>query len=120
MQNLVNKAYEMIPDNLIMDASKTLDATIVSMTSPQAVIERGTILGVTAEHEPVVYGTADSNATPCYVVSDTVDATEETGTVEVGVYIAGSFRKSATKVADGYTLSESDLLELRKLGIILK
>ncbi len=148
IQNLINKAYDMKPDNLIMDISRTMDATLISMTSPQKVLERGTLLGITPNYEYVVYGgtvpeikeeTSDSTSgkaqdesvspdevlqakgiTPCYIVSDTIDFTRETGKVEVGVYTAGEFRKSSVIMAQGYNLTESDLQELRKLGIILK
>lgn len=138
MQNLINKAYKMEPDNLIMDISRTMDATLISMTSPQKVLKRGTLLGITPDYDYVVYGGADSQAsssaddstpqaalqassvTPCYIVSDTIDLSEETQKVEIGVYTAGEFRKSAVIVAEGYELTDGDLQELRKLGIILK
>lgn len=145
IQNLISKPYKMEPDNLIMDINRTMDATLISMTSTQGVLKRGTLLGITSDYDYVVYGGADSQAassgneaseedaspetataleqakvTPCYIVSDTIDLTEETKKVEVGVYTAGDFRKSAVIVAEGYELTEADLQELRKLGIILK
>ena len=143
IQNLISKPYKMEPDNLIMNINRTMDATLISMTSPQEVLMRGTLLGITQDYDYVVYGGADSQAasseddaskedaspetvlqqakvTPCYIVSDTIDLTKETEKVEVGVYTAGDFRKSAVIVAEGYELTEADLQELRKLGIILK
>ena len=144
IENLINKPYKMEPDNLIMDINRTMDATLISMTSPQAELKRGTLLGITQDYDYVVYGGTDSQAassvdknssedktspeavlqstrvTPCYIVSDTIDLTKETEKVEVGVYTAGTFRKSAVIVAEDYELTEADLQELRKLGIILK
>lgn len=120
VQNLINSAYNMEPDNLVYDADKTIDATVISMTSPQTVLKRGTLLGITSDYDYVIYGTPDTTSAPCYIVSDTLDVTKETGRVEVGAYIAGYFRKEAVIVADGYDMTEGDMQELRKLGIILK
>ena len=86
-------------------------------------LKRGTILALTESGKCVSLGTAKASGetadpTAAYVLAEDADATSADTTAEA--YRSGNFIKESLKAADSYTITESDIQELRKCGITLE
>lgn len=124
MSQLLNStAYDVKPDSLIQDSKHPIDVTTVSVDTGVGVLRRGTVLSLTSENKYVVMGTtlgSGVTAKANCVVCDDVDTTASTGgTTAVPVYISGSLNKNALTVEEGYTLTQTDIEDLRNAGIFI-
>ena len=77
------------------------------------VLKRGTALAL-KDGKCVILGT--EGATAAYVLAEDVDSAEE---VIAEVFRTGHFIKNGLIVAEGYEITDSDVEEFRKAGIIL-
>mgnify|MGYP000961378833 CR=1 FL=1 len=110
------------PDNLITDIYPP--AAVVSVTIPKQSAEteykRGTLLGADGTTgELYTVGTDGHTLTPSYVLAEDIVAGTTAATVAVA-YQSGCFSKAHVIVADDYTLTASDIDELRKRNIVFK
>lgn len=128
MKNLSSKVGEMNFDDLFSDlvpAPQVRGGTIRKLTAA-ATLKRGTILakssGTAGDGKLVVLGsTAATNETltPDCILCDDIDvgtANDE----DVAVYTAGCFNANKVTVAASYTITASDLDNLRIRGIVFK
>lgn len=108
------KLGEMTPDNLIADihVKQVTGSGIVAAAA--GALKRGTVMAMTGGKLAVM----KSSLTPYGILTDDVTVGDTDETVEV--YLTGKFNKGALIVADGYTLSESDIQTLRNGGIFVE
>ena len=117
MDDRVKKSGEVTPDNLIATRFPPAETFGVTIPSGTGKLERGTVLGLTAEGKYVVLGTAETTAEANCVLADPVDAT---GADATGVaYRTGHLNRNALIVAEGYAITKTDIENLRKGGILL-
>lgn len=86
-------------------------------------LTRGTILALDENAKCVSLGTAKvseetKEPTAAYILAEDVDATEADTTAEA--YRSGNFIKDSLKCASSYEITEADIQELRKCGIVLE
>lgn len=120
---LNNELYAVTPDNLIYDSKHPIDVKNISVAANQGTVKKGTVLALTNTDEYLVFGTAlvapqTSSKANCIVTED-VDTTSTGTTVNLTVYISGSFNKNALLVKTGSSLAASDIEDLRAAGIFV-
>lgn len=128
MTELSRKIGEMRFDGLLTDIKPAPEVRggIIRKLSEEVVFPRGTILakssGTAGDGKLVILGTgAASNEvlTPDCILCDEM----KVGTAQdenVAVYTAGCFDMSRVTVADSYTITDSDMDNLRMRGIVFK
>lgn len=113
MANRVENLGAMSYDNLFANVDvKPLTGS--GVVASGAVLKRGTVVAL--DGAKLVAMT--TGKTPYGILCDDVDATAADTVAEV--YLSGYFNKNALIVADGYTLTASDIQELRKGGIFVE
>jgi hypothetical protein len=107
------------PDELIADDKHTVATGTVTVASGEGVVKRGTVLMRNSSDKFVVAN--DSSGTPLgtaeVIVADDLDATSADAVANV--YVSGDFRTDKLIVAEGYTLTEADIVALKNAGIYL-
>lgn len=128
MKNLSNKIGEMNFDGLFTDLTPEpqVRGGTIRKLSAAATLKRGTILakssGTAGDGKLVVLGTTaveNETLTPDCILCDDIDV----GTVsdeDVAVYTAGCFNTNKVIVATGYTITASDMDNLRIRDIVFK
>lgn len=102
------------PEFLFASSKYPVSKALMTIASG-AKLARGTALALNAEGKCVILGTAD--ATAAYILAEDIDATNADAAAEV--YRTGHFIKNALIVKEGYTITDADVEEFRKVGIIL-
>lgn len=103
------------PEFLFASSKYPVSKVLKSVASGQGVLTRGTALALNADGKCVILGTA--SATAAYILAEDIDATSADATAEV--YRTGHFIKNALAVKESYTITDADVEEFRKVGIIL-
>lgn len=124
-QHLNRKVDEMTYDNLIAGLNPPVKVAsgILSKLSTEGSYARGTILAKSAKDGKLyILGTTVAEGdtlTPDCILCDPEDVgtTEDTA---AAVYVAGCFNIDALTVAEGYTLTQSDMDKLRERGLYLQ
>lgn len=114
MANRLEKLGAMAYDNLFASASMKILTGSGVVASGAGVLKRGTVVAM--DGTKLVAMT--TGKTPYGILTDDVDATA--GDTVAEVYLTGHFNKNALIVASGYTLTASDIQELRKAGIFVE
>ncbi len=106
------------PDNLIAGNRHPVDVCHVVIKEGQKLL-RGTLLEKSVEESDkyVIRGTQTEGSSAEYILAEDVDAMEE-DTVGLA-YRTGEFAQNAVIVKEGYSITEEDKTELRRLGIFL-
>ena len=100
---------------LFASSKYPVSKALKNVASGQGVLTRGTALALNADGKCVILGTSD--ATAAYILAEDIDATEADITAEV--YRTGHFIKNALTVKTEYVITDADVEEFRKVGIIL-
>lgn len=103
------------PEFLFASSKYPVSKALKAIASGQGVLKRGTALALNADGKCVILGTA--SATAAYILAEDIDATSADATAEV--YRTGHFIKNALTVKASYTITDADVEEFRKVGIIL-
>lgn len=106
------------PDDLIAGNRHPVDVCHVVIKEGQKLL-RGTLLEKSVEESDkyVIRGTQTEGSSAEYILAEDVDAIEED---MVGLaYRTGEFAENAVIVKEGYSITEEDKRELRRLGIFL-
>ena len=125
MRNLNAKVGEMEYDGLVVDLVPEVEVRggTIRKLAAATTLKRGTILAKSSKDNTlVVLGTAATDGetlTPDCILCDNV-AVGTDADVSVSVYTAGCFNTNRVHVADGYTISATDLDALRKYSIVFK
>ncbi len=125
MRNLNAKVGEMEYDGLVVDLVPEVEVRggTIRKLAAATTLKRGTILAKSSKDNTlVVLGTAATDGetlTPDCILCDDV-AVGTDADVSVSVYTAGCFNTNRVHVADGYTISATDLDALRKYSIVFK
>ena len=125
MKNLNAKVGEMEYDGLVVDLVPEVEVRggTIRKLAAATTLKRGTILAKSSKDNTlVVLGTAATDGetlTPDCILCDDV-AVGTDADVSVSVYTAGCFNTNRVHVADGYTISATDLDALRKYSIVFK
>lgn len=107
MSIALNTTYEsVVMDNLVNRAG---DVGQIKLTDT-GVIKKGSVIDTTGK-------VLASGATAAYILCDTVDTTE---TTIADVWKNGNFIAQSLVVAEGYTLSDANIEQLRQVGIIVE
>lgn len=108
------------PDNLIYDPKMPIDTKTVELASGQGVIQRGSVIGLTApETEGALWSDATDEVADS-IVCDDVDTGDATGDkVVVEAYRMGHFTRQELIVADGKELTKKAEKQLSDAGIYL-
>lgn len=118
-KNLVNKVSQSTQDNLTAKLFPPAETFGIKVAAKQGLVKRGTVLALTSQGKYVVLGSADSEGAEANcVLSDDVDATGNEDVTAVA-YRTGHFNRNALILADGYTMTITDVEALRKNGILL-
>lgn len=124
-RNLNAKVGEMEYDGLVVDLVPEVEVRggTIRKLAAATTLKRGTILAKSSKDNTlVVLGTAATDGetlTPDCILCDDV-AVGTDADVSVSVYTAGCFNTNRVHVADGYTISATDLDALRKYSIVFK
>lgn len=115
--NTTGREYvgECRPEFLFASSKYPVSKVLMPIASGSGVLTRGTALAINAEHKCVILGTAE--ATAAYILAEDIDATSVD--VNAEVYRTGHFIKNALTVKADYTMTDADVEEFRKVGIIL-
>lgn len=108
------KLGEMTQDNLIADIHVKRITASGTVGATAGALKRGTVMALTGGKLAVM----KSTLTPYGILTDDVTVGDTDEVVEV--YLTGKFNKAALIVADGYTLSETDIQTLRNGGIFVE
>ena len=103
------KIGELTQDNLV--ANVDVKQVVQSISIPSGILKRGSVVDASGK-------IMNTGLTAYGILCDDVDASA--GAVVAEVYVAGCFNKNALAVADGYTLSASDIQALRDGGIFVE
>lgn len=103
------------PEFLFVSSKYPVDKVLRNIASGEGVLTRGTALALNADGKCVILGT--ESATAAYILAEDIDATSADVTAEV--YRTGHFIKNALTVKEGYTMTDADVEEFRKVGIML-
>ena len=103
------------PEFLFASSKYPVSKALKNVASGQGVLTRGTALALNADGKCVILGTAD--ATAAYILAEDIDATSADAPAEV--YRTGHFIKNALVVKESYTITDADVEEFRKVGIML-
>ena len=103
------------PEFLFASSKYPVSKALKNVASGQGVLKRGTALALNADGKCVILGTAD--ATAAYILAEDIDATS--ADVPAEVYRTGHFIKNALTVEASYTITDTDVEEFRKVGIML-
>ena len=102
-------------DNLIATNAHTVTGQTVTVKSGEGKLQRGSVLMRDSNNKFVL---ADTSAGTAEVILATdIDATDADTVAEV--YASGDFNANALITADGYTLTEADLVSLKNAGIYI-
>jgi len=125
MKELNRKIGDMEYDGLITDLNPPVEVRgrVIAKQSSEKTFLRGTIFARSkADSKLYILGstpdTGDTLTPDCILCDDS-----EIGTVndlDTPVYTAGCFHPGKVTVADGYTISDADLDELRKRNIVFR
>lgn len=118
MTELSKKIGDMEFDGLVTDLTPPVQVRGGTITKVAAATtyKRGTIFGRSADGTLAIY---DGTTTPDCILCDEVAVGTEAD-VNAAVYTAGCFDPGKVTVADGYTLTVSDIDGLRMRGIVFK
>ena len=119
MSEIYKTPGEFTPDKLIADNAIPVTAKGIKVASGQGKLERGTLLGVSADGTYKVTGSTDGESTvgcDC-ILTDSVDATDAAAVSTA--FVSGTFNRDAIILAKGAVIATYET-ELRKLGIYLK
>ena len=124
-RNLNAKVGEMEYDGLVVDLVPEVEVRggTIRKLAAATTLKRGTILAKSSKDNTlVVLGTAATDGetlTPDCILCDNVTVGTDAD-VSVSVYTTGCFNTNRVHVADGYTISATDLDALRKYSIVFK
>ena len=115
--NTTGREYvgECTPEFLFASSKYPVSNVLMPIASGQGVLKRGTALALNADGKCVILGTADAKA--AYILAEDIDATDAEAMATV--YRTGHFIKNALIVKADYTMTDADVEEFRKVGIIL-
>lgn len=120
MSTLLNrKLGESTQDDLIVGTRPHLriDAAVIGAASAETELKRGTLLGKSdGKLTAAAYG---GTGTPYGILCDDLTVGTDAD-VSVPVYVSGLFNLNKVILADGYSLTEDDKDELRKVDIVFK
>lgn len=120
MAKLMNeKLYEVNYGSVIYDASHPVTTGIIEMDSPAAELKVGTVIAKAEDGSYFILGTDGKTGEGIGIVTETLDFTEEEGTVNVPVYTSIKANKNKLVTANDYELTDADILALRKNGIYI-
>lgn len=102
-------------DNLIATNAHPLTSQTVVVKSGEGILSRGSVLMRDSDDEFVLADTSAGDAE--VILAADVDATSAAAVAEV--YNSGDFFTESLIVAEGYTLTEADVLSLKNAGIYL-
>ena len=103
------------PEFLFASSEYPVSIALKAIAFGQGVLKRGTALAINADGKCVILGT--ENATAAYILAEDINTTETDATAEV--YRTGHFIKNALAVKADYAITDTDVEEFRKVGIIL-
>lgn len=103
------------PELLLASSKYPVSKALMPIASGEGKLVRGTALGLNAAGKCVILGTAEAKA--AYILAEDIDATS--ADVNAEVYRTGHFIKNALVVKADYTMTNADVEEFRKVGIIL-
>lgn len=108
----------MDPDELVVTGAHpaAVGSVTVAGLSAAATYKRGTVLARNASNKFVIASGAANTAAEVILANDTEIGTTDT---VAEVYVSGDFFEPALVVADEYTLSEADRLNLKNAGIYI-
>lgn len=116
MANHYGVIGQMIYEKLVADAKLPLIAETVLLDSGVGTIERGDVLAFnTATGKYVKMAASLSGCIPAAIASDPAEA----GAKFVPAYLTGHFNYDGLKCEGEYELTAGDLMELRKVGILV-
>lgn len=115
--NTTGREYvgECTPEFLFASTKYPVSKTLMPIAAGEGTLVRGTALALNAAGKCVVLGT--ESATAAYILAEDIDATD--ADVNAEVYRTGHFIKNALAVKADYTITNADVEEFRKVGIIL-
>lgn len=123
MELLNSKAGEYVPDKLILNAKHPIDVKSIAIANGRGVIARGTVLSLVKETGAyVVCGNTVEGKTVvanCIVAEDVDTGSTATGTSPCCIYISGSFNQNSLIVKTDYTMTATDIENLRSAGIFV-
>jgi hypothetical protein len=121
MTELSKKIGQMDFDGLRTDLVPPVQARggVIAGGEQAASYTRGTVLGKAEGSAKLAVLGSVEGLTPDCILCDDVQVEAGTDTA-ISVYTAGCFDPDKVTVADGYTMTDSDLDELRKRGIVFK
>lgn len=99
-------------DNLVIRAG---DVGHVELAAGQGILKRGSIIN---DDGKLYNGSADGKQ-PLYILCDDTE-TDDTEETTASVYKNGNYIRNSLIVATGYTLTDADVEELRKVNIIVE
>ena len=97
---------------------------IVTLAKDQGILARGTLIGLDENGEngkPIGtdFNFKNSVKSAFVLFADTDTDIEEGDSINAQAYTQGNFAVTEIRLGEGYTLSNTDLVELRKFGIII-
>lgn len=109
-------------DNILIAGAHRADVgtCVVKGLQQATTYKRGTILGRNKADEVIILNTAaenDANVAEFILAQDTEIGTSDT---VAEVYRSGDFFENYLTVAEGYTITDADRLNLKKVGIYLQ
>ena len=108
------KIGEMTPDNLIADVHVKQIVVSATVAANAGELKRGTVVALSDGKLTAM----TTGKTPYGILCDTVTVGAADEVVEV--YLTGKFNKNALIVANGYTLTDTDIQTLRNGGIFVE
>ena len=105
------------PDNLIAGNDIPIKTGTGVIANGGGVLLRGTVLGINASGTLAVLDGSEG-LTAYAILCDDTDASEANTVAEI--YLTGYFNRHALHVAEGYTMTIADEMELRNGGIFLE
>lgn len=103
------------PEFLFASSKYPVSIVLKAIASGQGVLKRGTALALNTDGKCVILGT--ESATAAYILAEDINVAENDVTAEV--YRTGHFIKNALTAKTDYTITDTDVEEFRKVGIIL-
>ena len=119
----LNESQVATPNNLIYDSELPVEyGTVTLAISPSAdgKIEKGQVIDVDFDNSTgaATYSVHAANGVPCAIVAEDEPFVSTDTEVVVSVFTAGNLK--ANKIVTDVDLTDADVAELRKVGIVLK
>lgn len=119
----LNESQVATPNNLIYDSELPVEyGTVTLAISPSAdgKIEKGQVIDVDFDNSTgaAAYSVHAASGVPCAIVAEDEPFVSTDTEVVVSVFTAGNLK--ANKIVTDVDLTDADVAELRKVGIVLK